>query len=163
MIQPLAFGMGFWRMEHAMHKYRDQANRSTAAQLLAVFTGAATYCAFTEHNLDWSKLQVYLHDPLVWFALFWTGVVTTALTVYMETLALKTLTASETTLIMSTEPVSGAAFAAAVMGERFGPASMFGSVFILAGCLYSNLGLDGIKSFFKRGGKDNKTKVEPEP
>jgi drug/metabolite transporter (DMT)-like permease len=91
--------------------------------------------------MDWGAVQEWLQDPMIWFALFWTGVITTAMTVYMETLALKTLSAAETTLIFSSEPVSGAAFAAVVMGERFGPSAIVGSLLILSGCLFSNLGL----------------------
>jgi drug/metabolite transporter (DMT)-like permease len=64
----------------------------------------------------------------------------------METLALKTLSAADTTLIFSTEPLWGAAFASVVMGEHFGPTAIAGGALILAGCLVSNLGIDGIRN-----------------
>jgi len=148
LIQPLAFGIGFWRMEKAMHKYPNEAKRSTAAQLLAVFVGSAIYAGVTDPTsfLNLAQIQEWLSDPMILLSLFWTGVVTTALTVYMETVALKTLTAAETTLIFSTEPLWGTAFAAAVMGEHLGMDSAVGAVLILTGCLFSNLGVGGIKS-----------------
>jgi drug/metabolite transporter (DMT)-like permease len=160
LIQPVALGIGFWRMEHAMRKYPDQALRSTAAQLLAVFFGSALYCAIVTQPAEWALLSTWLHDPMIWLYLLWTGVVTTALSVYMETLALKTLSAAETTLIFLSEPVTGSAFAAAVMGERFGPTAVAGSLLILTGCVFSNLGMDGIKSFLfstekKRSNRSN--------
>jgi hypothetical protein len=98
--------MGFWRMEKAMQKFPDYANRSTAAQLSAVFMGSALYAVVTEGaaNFDVHQLQLWLSDPMILASLFWTGCITTALTVYMETIALKTLSAAETTLIFSTEP-----------------------------------------------------------
>lgn len=149
LIQPLAFGMGFWRMEKAMQKFPNYANRSTAAQLSAVFMGSALYAVVTERaaTFDIHQLQLWLSDPMTLAALFWTGCITTALTVYMETIALKTLSAAETTLIFSTEPLWGTAFAAAVMGEQLGPAAAAGSFFIISGCVYSNLGFKGIQSF----------------
>jgi drug/metabolite transporter (DMT)-like permease len=149
LIQPIAFGMGFWRMEKAMQKFPEYANRSTAAQLSAVFMGSALYAVVTEGaaNFDIHQLQLWLSDPMILASLFWTGCVTTALTVYMETLALKTLSAAETTLIFSTEPLWGTAFAATVMGEQLGPAAAAGAFFILSGCVYSNLGFSGIKTF----------------
>jgi drug/metabolite transporter (DMT)-like permease len=148
-IQPLAFGMGFWRMEQAMHKFPDQANRSTAAQLLAVFVASAMFCSITDPGvLTIPNIQLWLQDRMVVAGLLWTGCVTTALTVYMETIALQTLSAAETTLILSTEPLWGTAFAALIMGEQLGMNSGVGAAMILVGCVVSNLGFDGIKAFF---------------
>lgn len=152
LIQPVAFGLGFWRMEKAMRKYPDHANRSTAAQLLAVFCGSALYATFTEYGtFNFAQLQEWMSDPMILASLFWTGCITTALTVYMETVALKTLSAAETTLIFSTEPLWGTAFAAVVMGEQLGVPAAIGAVFILSGCVFSNLGVEGIQAFFNKG------------
>jgi drug/metabolite transporter (DMT)-like permease len=148
LVQPVAFGIGFWRMEKAMHKYPNEANRSTAGQLMAVFLGSLLYCLATEWNsLDWHQIQQWIADPTILFFLFWTGCITTALTVYMETLALKTLSAAETTLIFSSEPLWGAAFASLIMGETLGWDTAVGAVFIVSGCLFSNLGIAGIMEF----------------
>ena len=57
----------------------------------------------------------------------------------METIALKTLTAAETTLLFSSEPLWGAAFAAFFVGERFGLNAAFGAALIVGGCVYSNI------------------------
>lgn len=143
LIQPFAFGMAFWRMEKAMKKYPQEANRSTAAQLLAVFTMSAMYGSFVGFP-ETSVILNWLQDPHIVMALIWTGCITTALTVYMETIALKTLSAAETTLIFSTEPIWGAACASVVVGEQLGIGSFVGGALILAGCIISNLGMDGI-------------------
>jgi drug/metabolite transporter (DMT)-like permease len=147
-IQPLAFGMGFWRMEHAMKNFPEHANRSTAAQLLAVFASSALYGTFAGNPYTSLDLSNWLQDPQILFALFWTGCITTALTVYMETLALKTLSAAETTLIFSTEPIWGAACASVIVGEVLGPESLIGGALILGGCLISNLDLSDANAIF---------------
>eukprot|EP00538_Stauroneis_constricta_P013192 CAMPEP_0119547542 /NCGR_PEP_ID=MMETSP1352-20130426/1638_1 /TAXON_ID=265584 /ORGANISM="Stauroneis constricta, Strain CCMP1120" /LENGTH=567 /DNA_ID=CAMNT_0007592489 /DNA_START=164 /DNA_END=1867 /DNA_ORIENTATION=- len=157
-VQPIAFGIGFWRVERVMAEFPTQANRATAAQLLAVFLASAGYMFL---STDVGTLQTYpwqdwLTDPSILFSLFWTGVITTALTILMETRALRTLTAAETTLIFSTEPLFGTAFAAAVMGEQLGAGAALGSVLILAGCLYSNLGVEGIRSIWTSTGLPQK-------
>lgn len=139
MLQPLAFGMGFWKMEETMRNYPNQANRSTAAQLLAVFLSAGIYCGYSQPDI--SGLAESLSQPWIWAGLFWTGCITTALTVYMETVALKTLSAAETTLIFSTEPVWGSLTAALLLGETFGLSAYTGGGLILAGCILSNLEL----------------------
>lgn len=164
LLQPLFFGMGFWRMEKAMHAHPDEANRSTAAQLLAVFLGSVVYTVITEPVADVSVLissiTHYLSDPLIVSALVWTGVVTTALTVYMETLALKTLTAAETTLIFSTEPLWGSAFAAVLLGETFGMDAVLGGMLIMAGCVYSNLGVSGMQALLSGKSDDDVITIE---
>ena len=150
LVQPIAFGLGFWRMEAAMKKCGDEAERATAAQLFAVFLGSAAYMgimgAMDPSTLPSGEQFVsWVTDPVILGALFWTGVVTTALTIYMETVALKTLSAAETTLIFSTEPLWGTAFASVVMGETLGLNAVAGAFMILSGCVVSNLEMNGLK------------------
>ena len=165
LLQPIAFGLGFWRMEHAMHKYPDQANRSTAAQLLAVFLASAVYAQIVDPN-GWHPAELWndLHNPTILLGLVWTGVISTALTVYMETVALKTLSAAETTLIFSTEPLWGTAFAALIMHEQLGIDAGIGALLILTGCVFSNLGIKGIQELvgWKPGQAEVTVDVEPD-
>jgi len=149
LVQPVAFGLGFWRMEAAMKRFPEDAMKTTAAQLLAVFVISLNYCLISSGGIDglpdMSQVISWISDPMILGALCWTGLVTTAFTVYLETLALKTLTAAETTMIFSTEPLFGATFAAAVMGETFGPSAIIGGALILAGCIFSNLDFDSFQ------------------
>merc|ERR1712194_879237 len=43
LVQPFAFGIGFWKIEKALHQYPLEARRLTAAQLLAVFCASVCY------------------------------------------------------------------------------------------------------------------------
>jgi drug/metabolite transporter (DMT)-like permease len=151
LVQPFAFGMGFWKMEQAMREHPGEASRMTAAQLMAVFFASTAYGLWaidlpTLQSFPWAEW--FTSGPVL-FSLFWTGLITTALTIYMETLALETLSAAEATLIFSTEPLWGTAFAAGVMGEQLGPNVAVGAAFILAACAYSNLGMEGIGNLVK--------------
>lgn len=150
-----------------MSQYPQHAARSTAAQMLAVFCAYGAYlavaCGITHTiTLDFAQILTWVTTPTVLFSLFWTGVITTALTVYMETLALKTLSAAETTLIFSTEPLWGTAFAALIMGEQLGMDAAMGAVLILSGCLFSNLGLDGLKALTQQKPPPKKEVIDPE-
>jgi drug/metabolite transporter (DMT)-like permease len=152
LMQPFSFGMGFWRMEQAMQRFPNEAPRMTAAQLLAVFAASLAYGLWA---IDYSTLQSFpwsewRSSPGLLFEIFWTGVITTALTIYMENLAMKTLSAAETTLIFSTEPLWGTAFAAAFMGEQIEVSEAIGAIFILTACIYSTLGMEGIKELVQR-------------
>lgn len=146
LVQPFAFGIGFWKIEKALQRYPSQSRRFTAAQLLAVFTASACYGLSV---IDPSALQSYpwaewLTNPSILFSLFWTGCITTALTIYMENKAMETLSAAEATVIFATEPLWGTAFATAVMSEQLGANAAIGAAFIMSACFYSNLGMGGL-------------------
>lgn len=145
LVQPLAFGLGFWRMEHYMRKFPTEPMKLTAAQLSTISILSLAALVFTSgidmHVRNVSFVMDWLKDPVVAGSLLWTGLVTTALTVAMETIALKTLSAAETTMLFSTEPIFGGICASFVLGEQFGVGGLIGSAMVLGGCLYSNLDL----------------------
>ena len=141
MLQPIFFGIAFWRMEKAMERFPQEAKRLTASQILAVFLTSAVYGqAVSADHASMSQIVKWVSDPSILGALFWTGCVTTAFTLFLETVALATLSASETTMIFSTEPLFGMGFAALVAGEELGIGATVGAFLILLGCLVSNLG-----------------------
>lgn len=154
LIQPFVFGLGFWKMEAAMEKYPTEAGRLAAAQLLTVFLVSLTYLVcWSRLGMDdlplvsdtcnaiptASDIIAWLRDPHIMGMFIWTGIVTTAFTIWMETLALRTLSAAETTLIFSTEPLFGAAFAAIVANECLGVDDAVGAAFIIVGCVVSGM------------------------
>ena len=143
LIQPVVFGMGFWKMEAAMRRFPYEATRLTAGQLFAIFLTSIIYCYSASEGdpfADHDQIISWITDPMLLGALLWTGVMTTAVSVYMETLALKTLSAAETTMIFLTEPVFGASFAAVFLGENFGMETVVGALLILCGCYFSSKG-----------------------
>ena len=134
-LQPLFFGLGFWRIE----KHIKMCTKEGDAQ---AFTGAMMsvvlifiYILFNYDikvavfSIIWTShdfiLPLYssggvdsvmgaIHSQLeaakdwkVLAALMWTGVVTTALTSYGENIAMQSLDAAESTVIYSTEPLWG--------------------------------------------------------
>jgi len=146
LVQPFAFGLGFWKTEKALQRYPSQARRLTAAQLLAIFTASACYglSAIGPSALQTYPWAEWLTSPTILFSLFWTGCITTALTIFMENKAMETLSAAEATVIFATEPIWGTAFATVVMSEQLGVNSAIGAAFIMSACFYSNLGMDGL-------------------
>ena len=81
-----------------------------------------------------------LGAPSVLAAVAWTGLVATFATVLVETVALSKISAQESTVLFSTEPLWGASFAAATLGERLDASSFAGGALIIAACLLSSLG-----------------------
>jgi len=159
-LQPVAFGIGFWRMERAAELYPDETERLTSAQLFAVGLASIAYCFSGlggEVPPTISDFIGWISDVQILSALAWTGLVSTAMTIFMETLALKTVTAAEATLILSTEPICGSAWAALFVGEQLGIEAGLGAAMILGGCLISTYkNKDGTDHAFINNSNDKK-------
>jgi len=159
-LQPLFFGLSFWRVEKFMSqdiKEPEDPKVFTGAMMLAVSILAMIWSL---HDVifpiirDGSSVELFLTTQLEFLkdwkflgAILWTGIVTTALTSFGENIAMQRLSAAESTIIYSTEPLWGSAFAAVVLGEHIGVNTLFGAILILASCLWSSLGSEVIITY----------------
>lgn len=140
-----SFGLGFWRTERLSRQFPDDTFGLVGAQLLTVAVLAGVWCAGAGDlplSLDSLKETVLpasgsLAVPI---SLLWTGLVTTALTVFGETLAMRKVSAAESTVILSTEPIWGTAFAAILLGETIGWNTGLGAVLIVSACTWTSVG-----------------------
>lgn len=144
--QTLAFGVGYWRLESESQKHPHHAARLTVGQLAAVAGGSVIYC-FAELGVRnfprVDQFVTWLGDPFIIAALMWTGLISTALALYLETVALKVVSASELTLLMTTISLWGALFGFLALGEVLTPSGMIGGALILAGCVLGNVSPPG--------------------
>ena len=75
--------------------------------------------------------------------LFAMGLGTTALTLWLEVVALKDVSATLAAITYSAEPVWGALFAYQVLGDRFGTYGYLGAAMVVCSCLVAQVGGDG--------------------
>lgn len=153
MAQPFCFGVGFWKVEQLMAKFPKQANAITALQVQAVALFSIIWAAVdvSHAGSDLPAVSATLSsfgdvlstDARLLPALLWTSCFTTALTVWLETKALGKLSAAETSLLFSTEPLWGTAFAAAALGENIHQTTWMGGAMILAACAWRQQPQDG--------------------
>lgn len=134
LAQALFFGVGYWRLEKASVQYPDQADVITAGQLVAVAAGSVAFFLVQEGVPSPDMLASWLTNPFIMKAALWTGLVSTALALYMETVALKVVSASELTVLMTSVSVFGSAFAYVTMNEVLPPIGMVGGALIMGGC-----------------------------
>lgn len=151
-LQPLMFGLSFWRIEAFMAESRPgEPQAFTGAMMLTVALSSLLWTsvaflnpAYQEGGMPgletslMEQVHVLTSDWHVLAAVLWTGFVTTALTSYGENFAMKSLSSAETTVIFSTEPLWGTAFAALFFGENIGPETFVGAFFIIVACLWSS-------------------------
>lgn len=137
--QALFFGIGYWRLGAASVAYPSESARLTAGQLAAVAVGAVLYWlvadGVTSAETVSQQIVTVLQDPFVWKALVWTGLISTALAIYLETVALAMITATELTVLMTSISLWGSAFSYLLTGEVLPAIGMLGGLLILAGCI----------------------------
>ncbi|MBI2844913.1 MAG: DMT family transporter [Chloroflexi bacterium] len=75
----------------------------------------------------------------VWFTVFFTGVLATALALLVQVWAQRITSPTRTALILTAEPVFAALFAYLLAGERLGPREILGSLLILLGMLVAEI------------------------
>ena len=140
MVQPVAFALGFVVVEEGMRRHPESAAELTVSQLFG--TAVVTLAWW---GLDQTAGELlgcgpaalcWMSSPLVWLGLAWTGVMTTALTIYLETVALGSCSAQDATLLLTTEPLWALLFANALLGEHMGtPAEKAGALLVLLSCV----------------------------
>lgn len=85
------------------------------------------------------KLFTALKGWKVIAGLVYSGVFTTAFTSFAEQQVIRVLTAAETTLIYSLEPLFATAFAAIILKEHVTVGTLLGATFIILACLWDTI------------------------
>ena len=117
------------------------AQLATLAALFAVAAGADANLATTAGTAgaEGATGAAFNMSDLPLFAWLYTGLVSTAGTLWLELEALRDVSAPDAALVYSTEPVWGALAAVLLLGEQWGPATYGGAGLILAGSLLGQL------------------------
>mmetsp|Transcript_4310 Transcript_4310/g.12322 ORF Transcript_4310/g.12322 Transcript_4310/m.12322 type:complete len:650 (+) Transcript_4310:362-2311(+) len=142
--QTIFFGIGYWRLEDVSQKHPTQPGRITVGQLGGVAAGSVLF-AIVEAQIKQGvpipidQWMAWFSDPFIVASLMWTGLISTAMALYLETVALKVVSATELTLIMTSVSLWGAAFAYVTMGEMLSTTGMVGGLLILTGCVMGNI------------------------
>mmetsp|Transcript_2058 Transcript_2058/g.2923 ORF Transcript_2058/g.2923 Transcript_2058/m.2923 type:complete len:430 (+) Transcript_2058:203-1492(+) len=146
------FGIGYFRLEAVASKYPSQAEILTFGQVFGVALCSIFYCAFSIGIPEFSVIQGWLSDTSTIGIAAWAGIVATAFPLFLETVALRAISASELTLLMSSMAIFGSAFAYITLGEVLSPPALAGGLLILSGCVLTAM-----------GGKDEKELLERLP
>ncbi|KAL3794850.1 hypothetical protein ACHAW5_004372 [Stephanodiscus triporus] len=78
-----------------------------------------------------------LSSPVALGAICYTGIVTTSLALWVESIAFQRVKATDASVILTTEPLFAAATSAVLVGERFGVSDAIGAFFIVGACIYA--------------------------
>ena len=142
LLQAVAFGTGCFLNAKMIREEPDQVLPVTAV-LITVTAGLAWVWCGVESIL--AGTPGFLFDPVqlvtdptlrpVALALLWTGLVSTVFNLVVEVSALGRVPSSEASVLLATEPVWAALFAAVLLGETLQINDYLGGACIIAACL----------------------------
>ena len=78
-----------------------------------------------------------LSSPKALGAIFYTGIMTTSLALWVEGVAFSRVPATDASIILTTEPLFAAATSAFLIGETFGASDAIGACLIVGACIYA--------------------------
>ncbi|KAK3245187.1 hypothetical protein CYMTET_45232 [Cymbomonas tetramitiformis] len=158
-LQAVGFGTSFFLTEKMMAKNPTQALPITAMQVgvCAVLAGiwavgdTVLLRPGTEmFAIPSTVLDVFGPDAAarnVGIAVLWTGLITTAANRLGETTALGKVTSAEASVLLATEPLWAAVFAALFLGEVIGTSDIVGGALMIAACLANSLKPEQLNAF----------------
>eukprot|EP01039_Chlorochromonas_danica_P004166 gene4167-4577_t len=138
-LQPIGFGSGYLVLEKAMKTFPEGATAMTTMKISFVALFALLWSFWNGHDL--SDLQPVFHSPHALMGLAYTGIVTTAGAIWMQSWVFKKVPATDASLILTSEPLWASVFSAGLLGEVVTQQEMMGGSLIITGCLWHELRL----------------------
>jgi drug/metabolite transporter (DMT)-like permease len=138
--QPIGFGMGYLQLEQLMKKEPSAALPVSGIKLAVV--ALAALLLFESSSGGGGGLMVpdftpILSSPVALRAICYTGIITTSLALWVESIAFQRVKATDASIILTTEPLFAAATSAVLVGERFGVSDVIGAIFIVGACIFA--------------------------
>jgi drug/metabolite transporter (DMT)-like permease len=145
--QPIGFGLGYLILEDLMSKRPDTALAVSAIKLSVVALASLVMYEVTplvKEGVDnWSfslpDFSAVLASPVAMRGVLYTGLVTTALALWVESIAFARVSAKDASLILTTEPLFAAGLGAVALGETFGLSDYAGASLIIGACVLATL------------------------
>jgi drug/metabolite transporter (DMT)-like permease len=145
LLQAVGFGTGVWWTSRMLKQEPHQALPVTATLLATTAFLSMIWCLvdgwmFAPDPQEWQHytLPGLLTDPslrAVAGAVLWTGLISTSLNFFIELTALGRVPPSEASVILASEPLWAALFAAALYGTGLSAADSVGGALIVMACL----------------------------
>jgi drug/metabolite transporter (DMT)-like permease len=157
LLQAVGFGTGAFLSSKLVREEPDQVLSITS--VLIATTAVLSWIWCLAEGSTGALLELLQTDPIhnhlpILLALSWTGVISTSINYVVEIAALGRVPPAEASVLLASEPVWAAVFAALVIGETLGLNDYIGGGFIVAACLVNALlKPSDILNFFQRDNK----------
>jgi drug/metabolite transporter (DMT)-like permease len=159
-LQAMGFGTGLFLSEQMMKKHPTKALPitsvmvATTAFVSMIWALSAGWIGSTPGWESMTLPRMFMEPSMqqVAMAVVWTGLLSTSLNFFLEISALGRVPSGEASVILASEPLWAAAFAAILLGEEFGWNDYTGGFLIVSACVVNSLQLSDVQRFL--GTKD---------
>ena len=132
--QAVGFGASYLELEEATRKYPEDSTALAAVQCIVVGAASVAQAATSTHQELGAFVSDVLQTPAALGSLLWMGLISTAFTIWIQTLVFKKTPASDASIILVTEPLWAALCAHFLLGENLNTMQLAGGVAVLAAC-----------------------------
>lgn len=148
--QPIGFGLGYVQLENIMKENPGAGLVVSAIKLLVVAMSSFLFFEVSPsilHNEPFSGFSLpdfgpIIHSPLALGGILYTGLITTALALWVESIAFKRVPATDASIILTSEPLFAALAGSAFLGETFGVSDYIGATLIIGACIIAIINED---------------------
>ena len=151
LLQPVGFGTSYVLIEGMMRRHTgpDAPRQLTGLRVLIIAVLSLLWALLSGACTE-DKLLPLTQSATAQGCLLYLGCVTTAAALWLQTLAFRRVSASDASIILSSEPVFAVIFAAGLVGESITPTDVLGGGLIIAACLANELKVDITQLWGKR-------------
>lgn len=135
MLQPLGFGTGYLLLENVINKFPEEAEAITGFKLSGIAACMVGWAASNGHSPE--DVAPILDSPIAMGGLAYTGAITTALAIWLQSLAFKQVSAQEASIIIASEPAWAVLVSFLLLGDTLTNNEIAGGLLIIvAGLSY---------------------------
>lgn len=138
--QPIGFGVGYLQLEELVKKSPNAGLPISFIKLVmaSIFSyGMFELLPLLHHEEFVFRVPDFtpiLSSPMALGGILYTGLITTGLALWVESIAFKRVPATDASIILTTEPLFAALVGAITLGETFGASDYIGATLIIGAC-----------------------------
>jgi len=136
------FGLSYIRLGKVSRNFKGSAVAISAAQVAVVGLCSLIWAAVQSGGLDTmlASLAPLWQQPPLLTSIAYTGLITTSLSIILQTQAFSKVKPTDASVIISSEPLFAAMLSVLLLGESLGQSNFLGGALIIAACILSELG-----------------------
>lgn len=129
--------------ERAKKAADDDAAASTGLQIFSIALLSTAYALFKGKGIE-DLIAPFQQSHIASVDLVYTGLITTALAIYAQTIVSTKVKSSDIAIILAGEPIFATAYAALILGEQVSAQDLLGGLLVIISCLGAEVDLPGL-------------------
>lgn len=135
----------------------EDAAASTGLQIFSIALLSTCYALVEGKGID-DLVAPFQQSNVASIDLLYTGLITTALAIYAQTIVSTKVKSTDIAIILAGEPIFATAYAALILGEHVSAQDMLGGLLVIVSCLGAEVDLSHISKAQRQRAREERTK-----